>query len=551
MKHKIRIDSLFLVLGWLGIGPSWAQNPAYDPPTGYYDSATGLTRTALKAALHEIIDDHVRFPYTSSSTDTWNILRDSDQDPNNPANVILVYNGASVNGAQEYNSGNGWNREHVWPQSLGGFDTSNPGPGTDCHNLRACHGWVNSTRSNLEFDNGGSPVTGEGLTDTFKDSNSFEPNPVFKGDVARIIFYMAVRYEGGDSEPNLEIDDFTNGGTYSFGKLSTLLLWHALDPVDEFERRRNSRIASYQQNRNPFIDHPEYAEAIWGAQLITPTISWNVPSPIPYGTPLGTTQLNATSSVAGTFVYTPTSGTILNAGTNTLKVVLTTTQAGYVSPVTNTVNLVVAKANPTISSAPTATTILVGQALSASQLSGGVASVAGSFAWTAPTTLPPAGTNHYAVTFSPANGANYNPATTTVSVMAQTPLEAWAAGYGLTEATAAAGADPDGDGLANLAEYALAGVPTNSSTSILPVVSTLTTNGTNWLRFAYRARTNDAALVIQPVFKVNLTETNWSTNGVVQKVSGQPAGDGVHEDQVWQTPVGAEARRFLKLNISR
>jgi len=111
--------------------------------------------------------------------------------------------------------------------------------------------------------------------------------------------------------------------------------------------------------------------------------------------------------------------------------------------------------------------------------------------------------------------------------------------------------DPDGDGANNLVEYALGGVPTNSSTSILPVVSTLTTNGTNWLRFAYRARTNDVALVIQPVFKVNLTETNWSTNGIVQKVSGQPAGDGVHEDQVWQTPVGAEARRFLKLNISR
>jgi len=127
----------------------------------------------------------------------------------------------------------------------------------------------------------------------------------------------------------------------------------------------------------------------------------------------------------------------------------------------------------------------------------------------------------------------------------------WISIYELTEANAEAGADPDGDGLANLAEYALAGVPTNSSTSILPVVSTLTTNGTNWLRFAYRARTNDAALVIQPVFKVNLTETNWSTNGVVQKVSGQPAGDGVHEDQVWQTPVGAETRRFLKLNISR
>jgi hypothetical protein len=153
-----------------------------------------------------------------------------------------------------------------------------------------------------------------------------------------------------------------------------------------------------------------------------------------------------------------------------------------------------------------------------------------------------------------ADAGNYlltQPTGLTGTITGGASFASWISIYELTEANAEAGADPDGDGLANLAEYALAGVPTNSSTSILPVVSTLTTNGTNWLRFAYRARTNDAALVIQPVFKVNLTETNWSTNGVVQKVSGQSAGDGVHEDQVWQTPVGAEARRFLKLNISR
>ena len=116
---------------------------------------------------------------------------------------------------------------------------------------------------------------------------------------------------------------------------------------------------------------------------------------------------------------------------------------------------------------------------------------------------------------------------------------------------AAAGSDPDGDGYVNLAEYALGGNPTLATGGSGPTVSTTNTNGTNWLRFAYRARTNDGALVIQPVFKASLTETNWSTNGVVQKVSGQPAGDGVHEDQVWQTPIGSEARRFLRLNISR
>ncbi|NBR70152.1 MAG: hypothetical protein EBT69_08260, partial [Verrucomicrobia bacterium] len=112
-------------------------------------------------------------------------------------------------------------------------------------------------------------------------------------------------------------------------------------------------------------------------------------------------------------------------------------------------------------------------------------------------------------------------------------------------------ADPDGDGADNLVEYALGGNPTNAAGSLGPTVSTTNTSGTNWLRFAYRARTNDPALVIQPVFKVSLTETNWSTNVVVQKISGQPTGDGVYEDQVWQTPLGADVRRFLRLKISR
>lgn len=131
------------------------------------------------------------------------------------------------------------------------------------------------------------------------------------------------------------------------------------------------------------------------------------------------------------------------------------------------------------------------------------------------------------------------------------PFDSWCTGYGLSGADAASTADPDGDGFVNLAEYALGGNPTNPTGGGWPTVSTTNTNGTNWLRFAYRARTNDSTLVIQPVLKVHLTETNWSTNGLVQKVSGQPAGDGVHEDQVWQTPLGADARRFLRLNISR
>ena len=465
-----RLWGVLLTLGVV-VSATWGQNSDYNPPAGYYNSATGLTRTALKAALHEIIDEHVQFPYTSGSTDTWNILRDCDQDTNNTANVLLIYNGASVNGAQEYNNGQGWTREHVWPQSLGGFDTDKSGPGTDCHNLRACNGSINSIRSNLEFDNGGIEVTGEGLTSTFKDGNSFEPNPAFKGDVARIIFYMAVRYEGGLNEPDLEIDDLTNGGTFSFGKLSTLLLWHDLDPVDEFERRRNSRIARYQGNRNPFIDHPEYAQAIWGTQLVAPIITWSTPAQIFYGTALSTTQLNATSSVAGTFVYTPKAGTILNAGTNELKAVFTTTSAGYVSPVTNTVNLIVAKVTPTISVAPTASPILVGQTLSVSQLSGGMAIVAGGFAWTVPTTIPLAGTNSYGVTFTPTNGINYNTASTTVTIVALTPFQSWAAGYGWSGPQAAAGADPDGDGWSNAQEFAFGLAPNVAGGTLVKIES--------------------------------------------------------------------------------
>jgi len=182
---------------------------------------------------------------------------------------------------------------------------------------------------------------------------------------------------------------------------------------------------------------------------------------------------------------------------------------------------------------------------------GGVA-VPGGFAWSLPSTQPIEGTSSQLVTFTPDDVSNYQAVTFPLNVtVSGNPVAAWAGSFGLSGASAGASADPDGDSEVNLVEYALGGNPTNATGRLGPSVSTTNTHGTNWLRFAYRARTNDAALVIQPVFKVNLTETNWSTNGVVQKVSGQPAGDGVHEDQVWQTPVGAEARRFLKLSISR
>ncbi len=156
-----------------------------------------------------------------------------------------------------------WNREHVWAKSHGDFGTAT-GPGTDVHHLRPEDVTVNSTRGNKDFDNGGTAVSQCG--DCWTDADSFEPRDAVKGDVARMIFYMAVRYEGDDGWPDLEPNQSTSNGTAPYiGRLSVLLAWNAADPPDAFEMRRNDRIyTAWQHNRNPFIDHPEWATSIFG-----------------------------------------------------------------------------------------------------------------------------------------------------------------------------------------------------------------------------------------------------------------------------------------------
>ena len=230
-------------------------------PHGYYDSADNLSGQDLRAALHNIIDDHTEFSYSSSSTDTWDILKEADADPNNSTNVIIIYSGESVNGPQEYNGGSGWNREHVWPQSLGDFNTSR-GIGTDVHNLRACTQSLNSSRGNLNYDN----CVGCSFDNYGNKSSNlvWEPRDEDKGDVARIIFYMDVRYNGDDGNLDLEVVDYIPSQDGEHGVLSTLLQWHEDDPVDDFERNRNDVIYSYQDNRNPFIDHPNLVDYLWG-----------------------------------------------------------------------------------------------------------------------------------------------------------------------------------------------------------------------------------------------------------------------------------------------
>ncbi|MBB4691936.1 endonuclease [Paractinoplanes abujensis] len=237
--------------------------PATPPPTGgtdsYYAGAAGKTGESLKTALHQIISSGV----TKLSYDgVWNALKVTDQDPANSANVKLFYSGLSRSKSLNGGDQGDWNREHVWAQSHGDFGTA-AGPGTDLHHLRPEDVAVNSARGNKDFDNGGTAVSG--APGNYTDSNSWEPRAAVKGDVARMIFYMAVRYEGGDSYPDLEADDATSSGSAPrMGRLSALLAWHAADPPDAAERARNQTIyASYQHNRNPFIDHPEWAASIF------------------------------------------------------------------------------------------------------------------------------------------------------------------------------------------------------------------------------------------------------------------------------------------------
>lgn len=229
-----------------------AVTPSAAPPDGYYKDAEGKTGPELKAALHKIISKQETLTYDQVK----DALPKTDQDPKNQGNLIELYTGKSVA------AGDGsWNREHVWAKSHGDFGTK-PGPGTDLHHLRPSDIKVNSIRGNKDFDNGGQEV--EGAPGNRTDDDSYEPRDAVKGDVARMILYMATRYDGENGAPDLEPNDKVNNGSApAIGKLSVLKQWSKQDQPDEFEKHRNDVIFETQKNRNPFIDHPEWVEGIW------------------------------------------------------------------------------------------------------------------------------------------------------------------------------------------------------------------------------------------------------------------------------------------------
>jgi endonuclease I len=262
------------------------------PPPNYYDPVNTSGAALLRSTLNGVIDDHTRFPYSSSGTDTWNILEFADQDPGNSANIIDLYRNRSL---VKFGGGTGlYNREHTWPNSYG-FPDDVGGtnyPYTDCHHLFLCDVGYNSDRGNQPYGNC-APGATERVTDVnggqgggsgvFPGNSNWFNGSVWqtwnsrKGDTARAMFYMDVRYEGGThgvtgaAEPDLILTDnpaliTTTGGNAAvayMGLLSVLIQWNAQDPPDNRERTHNDAVYGFQGNRNPFVDHPEWVSGIF------------------------------------------------------------------------------------------------------------------------------------------------------------------------------------------------------------------------------------------------------------------------------------------------
>jgi endonuclease I len=193
------------------------------------------------------------------------ILEEADEDPGNPDNVIDFYTGRPIAKADRDRGGNTpdfWNREHLRAKSHG-FPGESQHAFTDAHHLRAADKSVNAARGDLDFDEGGQ-AHNECTACRF-DADSWDPGPSRRGDVARSLLYMDLRYDDSDSgTPDLELVDHTTSiGERHLGHLCTLLVWHEEDPLDGTERRRKDVIFAWQGKRNPFIDHPEWVQSIW------------------------------------------------------------------------------------------------------------------------------------------------------------------------------------------------------------------------------------------------------------------------------------------------
>ncbi len=235
----------------------FAQVPSY-----YNNVNVDATGTTLKNALtSKISSTHTtNLSYTPG---VWNALKQTDLDPNNSANVFLIYgyndsdsdihNDRTRDKDENGGGANDWNREHVYPKSLANPNLGTSGAGADAHNLRSADANKNSTRGNRKFvDNSGTSRIING---------NWYPGDEWKGDVARMIMYMYLRYGNRCLPKNVGVG---SASSLDSNMLTVFLEWNAEDPVSEYELQRNPIIEGLQGNRNPFIDNPAFATAIWG-----------------------------------------------------------------------------------------------------------------------------------------------------------------------------------------------------------------------------------------------------------------------------------------------
>ncbi len=247
---------------WGLLAVSCAASAQTDPPAGYYDTATGFG-SVLKQQLHDIIDGHT----VRSYGDARSLLQITDEDPADPDRMILVYDNVSLDvsainpggSIPGWDSAATWNREHTWPRAWG-IDSSGP-DNSDLHQLRPSFTTTNSNRANLAF--GGAYGQSFGVKSD-QGATVWYPGDAHAGQIARQQFYLAVRYDGSDAQTNdLELIDSGNLSGNNMGDLSRLLEWHYQAPVDNFELGRNQKVFGYQDNRNPFIDRPEYVWSVF------------------------------------------------------------------------------------------------------------------------------------------------------------------------------------------------------------------------------------------------------------------------------------------------
>ena len=262
--RKTILISIFILVGFI----LQAQ------PVGYYNAANNKTGAELLQALHDIIDGHTTITYDAiwskfpsldprpdDNTLVWDIYSDI---PGGTPKYFFTFGDDQCGSYQA--EGGCYNREHSWPQS---WFSSQSTPSTDLHHIFPTDGFVNSKRSNYPY---GEVQTAEWTSlngsklGTCKSSlgysgTVFEPIDAYKGDIARAYFYMSVRYYGEDD--NWSTSGMTNKSEILPWAMTMLLRWNDEDPVSDKEINRNNAIYAIQNNRNPFIDNPNYAHMIW------------------------------------------------------------------------------------------------------------------------------------------------------------------------------------------------------------------------------------------------------------------------------------------------